>query len=134
MAALTAVVAAVALGTNRVAHGSFLPPYAHRAAAPARDATGAAVPSTGSSADPANWYDYSIELADGRRLSLGQALAGRPALLMPLDYACRNVCDPMLAVAGTALSATGLAPGRKHRLSLVEGKGGARRSRRGSCA
>ena len=38
-----AVVAAVALGTNRVAHGSFLPPYAHRAAAPARDATGAAI-------------------------------------------------------------------------------------------
>ncbi len=64
-----AVVAAVALGTNRVAHGSFLPPYAHRAAAPARDATGAAVPSTGSSADPANWYDYSIELGDGRRLT-----------------------------------------------------------------
>ncbi|MGX7703664.1 electron transporter [Methylobacterium sp. Gmos1] len=54
--------------------------------------------------------------ADGRRLSLGEALAGRPALLMPLDYACRNVCDPMLAVAGTALAATGLVPGRDYRL------------------
>jgi protein SCO1/2 len=56
------------------------------------------------------------DAADGRRLSLGQALAGRPALLMPLDYACRNVCAPMLAVAGTALSATGLAPGADYRL------------------
>ncbi|TNC11772.1 electron transporter [Methylobacterium terricola] len=52
----------------------------------------------------------------GRRLSLGQALDGRPALLMPLDYACRNVCDPMLAVAGTALAATGLTPGTDYRL------------------
>ncbi|WP_238190581.1 electron transporter [Methylobacterium frigidaeris] len=54
--------------------------------------------------------------ADGRRLTLGEALSGRPALLMPLDYACRNVCDPMLAVAGTALGATGLAPGTDYRL------------------
>ncbi|MGE7414535.1 electron transporter [Methylobacterium tarhaniae] len=54
--------------------------------------------------------------ADGRRLSLGEALSGRPTLLMPLDYACRNVCDPMLAVAGTALAATGLAPGTDYRL------------------
>lgn len=54
--------------------------------------------------------------ADGRRLTLGEALAGRPTLLMPLDYACRNVCDPMLAVAGTALAATGLAPGPDYRL------------------
>ncbi|OAS13899.1 electron transporter [Methylobacterium platani] len=52
----------------------------------------------------------------GRRLSLGQALDGRPALLLPLDYACRNVCDPMLAVAGTALAATGLSPGTDYRL------------------
>jgi protein SCO1/2 len=52
----------------------------------------------------------------GRRRRLGQALDGRPALLMPLDYACRNVCDPMLAVAGTALAATGLVPGTDFRL------------------
>ena len=54
--------------------------------------------------------------ADGRRLTLGDVLSGRPALLMPVDYACRNVCDPMLAVAGTALAATGLAPGTDYRL------------------
>jgi protein SCO1/2 len=37
--------------------------------------------------------------ADGRGTSLGEAMGGRPTLLMPLDYACRNVCDPMLAGA-----------------------------------
>ncbi|GJD48781.1 hypothetical protein OPKNFCMD_1507 [Methylobacterium crusticola] len=52
----------------------------------------------------------------GRPVSLGQALAGRPALVLPLDYACRNVCDPMLGVAGGALAATGLVPGRDFRL------------------
>ena len=63
------LVAAVALGANRLAHGSFLPPYAHRAAAPAGAAAGGGIPAAGSTADPANWYDYSIELADGRRLT-----------------------------------------------------------------
>ncbi|QRE74716.1 electron transporter [Methylobacterium aquaticum] len=56
------------------------------------------------------------DTADGRGVTLGQALAGRPTLLLPLDYACRNVCDPMLSLAGTALAATGLAPGADYRL------------------
>ena len=56
------------------------------------------------------------DTAAGRGVTLGQALAGRPTLLMPLDYACRNVCDPMLSLAGTALAATGLDPGRDYRL------------------
>lgn len=56
------------------------------------------------------------DAADGQPLTLGQALGGRPALLLPLDYACRNVCDPMLGLAGTALAATGLAPGTDFRL------------------
>ncbi|MCF4125749.1 electron transporter [Methylobacterium sp. SyP6R] len=56
------------------------------------------------------------DAADGRGLTLGQALAGRPTLLMPLDYACRNVCDPMLSLAGTALAATGLVPGTDFKL------------------
>jgi hypothetical protein len=48
-----ACVAAAALGTNWLAHGTPLPPYAHRAAA----GDGAA-----------NWYDYSITLPNGRVL------------------------------------------------------------------
>jgi glycosyltransferase involved in cell wall biosynthesis len=51
-----AVVACVALGTNWLAHGTALPPYAHRAASAA----------AGGQAN--NWYDYSITLPNGRVL------------------------------------------------------------------
>ena len=46
----------------------------------------------------------------GQVTTLGQALAGRPALLLPVDYTCGNVCDPMLSMSADALAATGLAP------------------------
>ncbi|SFL17161.1 SCO family protein [Methylobacterium pseudosasicola] len=41
--------------------------------------------------------------------TLGRALGGRAALLLPVDYTCGNVCDPMLSMAADALAATGLA-------------------------
>jgi protein SCO1/2 len=46
----------------------------------------------------------------GQATTLGQALAGRPALLLPVDYTCGNVCDPMVSMSADALAATGLAP------------------------
>ncbi|MDP4002028.1 electron transporter [Methylobacterium sp. NEAU K] len=46
----------------------------------------------------------------GRATTLGQALGGHPALLLPVDYTCGNVCDPMVAMSADALAATGLAP------------------------
>jgi len=49
-----ALVAAAALGTNWIAHGTPLPPYAHRE-------------TTGGSGT--NWYDYSLTLPDGRVIS-----------------------------------------------------------------
>ncbi|EIZ81734.1 electron transport protein sco1 [Methylobacterium sp. GXF4] len=45
----------------------------------------------------------------GRAMTLGQALSGRAALLLPVDYTCGNVCDPMVSMAADALAATGLA-------------------------
>ncbi|MER2193117.1 SCO family protein [Methylobacterium brachiatum] len=45
----------------------------------------------------------------GRATTLGQALGGRAALLLPVDYTCGNVCDPMVSMAADALAATGLA-------------------------
>ncbi|MCB4805464.1 protein SCO1/2 [Methylobacterium brachiatum] len=45
----------------------------------------------------------------GRATTLGQALGGRAALLLPVDYTCGNVCDPMASMAADALAATGLA-------------------------
>lgn len=46
----------------------------------------------------------------GQATTLGQALAGRPTLLLPVDYTCGNVCDPMVSMSADALAATGLAP------------------------
>jgi protein SCO1/2 len=44
----------------------------------------------------------------GQATTLGQALGGRAVLLLPVDYTCGNVCDPMVSMAADALAATGL--------------------------
>ena len=54
----------------------------------------------------------------GRTLRLGAVLDGRPVLLLPVDYTCGNVCDPMIGQSGEALTATGLPPGER-RLVLI---------------
>ncbi len=46
----------------------------------------------------------------GQAVTLGSVIAGRPVLLLPVDYTCGNVCDPMVSMAAEALAATGLAP------------------------
>lgn len=46
----------------------------------------------------------------GQPTTLGQALGGRAALLLPVDYTCGNVCDPMVSMSAEALAATGLPP------------------------
>jgi protein SCO1/2 len=46
----------------------------------------------------------------GQATTLGQALGGRAALLLPVDYTCGNVCDPMVSMSADALVATGLPP------------------------
>jgi hypothetical protein len=49
-----ALVAVAALGTNWIAHGTPLPPYAHRQT---------------NGGERTNWYDYSLTLPDGRVVS-----------------------------------------------------------------
>lgn len=51
--------------------------------------------------------------------TLGAALSGRATLLLPVDYSCDNVCDPMLAMSAASLVATGLVPGREVSFVLV---------------
>ena len=46
----------------------------------------------------------------GQATTLGQVLGGRPTLLLPVDYTCGNVCDPMVSMSADALAVTGLAP------------------------
>ena len=59
-----ALVAAAALGTNYLAHGTVVPAYAHRTdAIPTAHAA-----ATEESWNPLNWYDYAIRLPNGRLL------------------------------------------------------------------
>jgi len=62
------IVAAAALSTNWLAHGTISPPYAHRAAA-ARPLPAGVVLRDGESWNPDNWYDYSLRLSNGRLLT-----------------------------------------------------------------
>ena len=67
--------------------------------------------------------DVAFEDAAGRdgagATTLGRALGGRPGLLLPVDYTCGNVCDPMLTISAAALQATGLQQGEDVRFVLV---------------
>ena len=63
------LVAALALGTNWLAHGSLFPPYAHRTGVIAPASNLAIAPTETSSTPSANWYDYSLTLSNGRVLT-----------------------------------------------------------------
>jgi protein SCO1/2 len=56
---------------------------------------------------------------DGRGLTLGDAIAGRPTLLIPADFNCSGICGPALSIAASALSQTGLKAGQDYNLVVV---------------
>lgn len=56
---------------------------------------------------------------EGRNVTLGTAIAGRPTLLLPADFTCSEICGPALSIAATALSQTGLEAGRDYSLVVV---------------
>jgi protein SCO1/2 len=53
---------------------------------------------------------------DGRTMTVPEALAGRPALFVPVDFTCRTVCGPALTIAAGALADSGLRADRDFRL------------------
>ena len=55
----------------------------------------------------------------GRDVSLGDAIAGRPTLLLPADFTCTQICGPALSIAATALGEAGLQAGRDYSLVVV---------------
>lgn len=55
----------------------------------------------------------------GHQVSFAQAIGGRPALLLFVDYTCRTICGPALVIASSALGQTGLNPGADYRLIVV---------------
>lgn len=56
---------------------------------------------------------------DGRGLTLGDAIAGRPTLLLPADFTCSAICGPALSIAASALSQTSLEAGQDYSLVVV---------------
>ncbi len=55
----------------------------------------------------------------GARRTLGDALGGRPALLIFADFTCRTLCGPILDFAAAALEQSGLKPEAEYRLVVI---------------
>ncbi len=56
--------------------------------------------------------DEGFVSAGGKRLTLGDAIGGRPTALVLVAYSCRFICGTTLAIAAAGLSATGLEAGK----------------------
>jgi protein SCO1 len=56
---------------------------------------------------------------EGRDVTLGEAIGGRPTLLLPVDFTCKQICGPALSIASGALKETGLQAGRDYSLIVV---------------
>jgi protein SCO1/2 len=73
---------------------------------------------------------------EGRDVTLGEAIAGRPTLLLPADFTCAQICGPALSIAASALGQTGLHAGIDYSVVVVgidaqDGLDDARRFTRG---
>ncbi|MGY3453983.1 SCO family protein [Bradyrhizobium sp. USDA 4353] len=55
----------------------------------------------------------------GETVTIGQAIGGRPTLLIPADFTCKQICGPALTIAGSALQQTGLVAGRDYSVVVV---------------
>ena len=55
----------------------------------------------------------------GRVTTLGQALGGKPAILVFADYRCTSLCGPGLVLTSLALDQAGLKPGRDYRYVVI---------------
>ena len=63
--------------------------------------------------------DLRFRDSNGRPVTLREAIGQGPALLLFVDYSCRTVCKPALAIAAGALADTALAPNRDYRLIVA---------------
>lgn len=56
---------------------------------------------------------------EGRDVTLGDAIAGRPTLLLPADFNCSAMCGPALTITASALNQTDLRAGQDYSLIVV---------------
>lgn len=68
--------------------------------------------------DAALPFALRFQDVDGRKVTLADAIDHRPAAVMFVDYTCRTVCKPALAIVAAALADSGL-PADSYRLVLV---------------
>jgi protein SCO1 len=61
----------------------------------------------------------SFRNLDGKDVTLANAIAGRPTLLLPADFTCSQICGPALSIAANALRQTGLQAGRDYSLVVL---------------
>ncbi|MBV8684687.1 MAG: hypothetical protein JO111_17570, partial [Caulobacteraceae bacterium] len=61
----------------------------------------------------------AFEDGQGRPMTLGAALGGKPAILIFADYRCSDLCGPALVLTRAGLEKSGLTPGRDYRLVVV---------------
>ena len=75
----------------------------------------------GASPEPGATLAPGIPVHDvrGPDLTLGDALGGRPALLVPVDYHCRALCGTALAVLAPLLSQTRMQTGRDYTVLVL---------------
>jgi protein SCO1/2 len=55
----------------------------------------------------------------GQDMTLHDAIAGRPTLLLPADFTCKQICGPALSIAASGLKQTGLQAGRDYSVVVV---------------
>jgi protein SCO1/2 len=55
----------------------------------------------------------------GHAVTIGEAIGGRPTVLFPVDFTCRQICGPALSVAASSLDKTGLRAGIDYSLVVV---------------
>lgn len=55
--------------------------------------------------------DLVFKNIEGREVTLGGAIDGRPTLLLLADFTCSEICGPALSIAASALGQTGLRAG-----------------------
>lgn len=50
---------------------------------------------------------------------LGEVIGGKPTILIFVDYTCRTLCGPILALSSAGLAKTGLKPGKDFRMLVI---------------
>lgn len=63
--------------------------------------------------------DARLTDVGGHATSLGDAIGGRPAVVVFADYDCPQLCSPIIALAGRALGESGLVAGTDYRLVTI---------------